>query len=358
MSPADRRRTLLALAVPGALLASPALQAADPEECGDVTIARMNWASAEVIAEIDRIILEEGYGCNASLVTGDTVPTFTSMKEKGDPDLAPEVWVNSIREPLAEAVDAGELIVAAQTLPDGGIEGWWIPKHLADANPDIRTIEDALARPELFPAPEDDSVGAVHGCPAGWTCQITTENLFEAFGAGEKGFVLVDTGSSAGLDGSISRAVEREEGWLGYYWSPTALLGRYEMVRLETPEHDPAEWKRCTAELGCPDPEPNGFPADGGVQHRHRQLRRGGERGDGLHRGPAVEQRHRQPGARLDGRQPGDRGGGRVPLPRELRGGLERLGGRGDGRAHPRRPVGPRRATGGIPGGASRAQSG
>ena len=72
--------------------------------------------------------------------------------------------------------------------------------------------------------------------------------------------MLVDTGSSAGLDGSISRAVEREEGWLGYYWSPTALLGRYEMVRLDTPEHDPAEWKRCTAELGCLDPEPNGFP--------------------------------------------------------------------------------------------------
>mgnify|MGYP000108630996 CR=1 FL=1 len=159
---------------------------------------------------------------------------------------------------VAPALVPGTL--AAQLLPDGGVEGRWIPKALADAHPEIRTVADALERPELFPAPEDDERGAVHGCPAGWTCQITTENLFRANDAEAKGFDLVDTGSSAGLDGSISRAVERGEGWLGYYWSSTALLGRYETVRLGTPEHDPVEWKRCTAEIGCLDPKPNGYP--------------------------------------------------------------------------------------------------
>ena len=254
-----RPRVALALGAPLLLLAAGPSSAQD-EPCGDITIAQMNWASAEVVAEIDRLILAEGYGCDASLVIGDTVPTFTSMREKGEPDLAPEVWINSIREPLAEAVDAGELIVGAKLLPDGGVEGWWIPRHVAEANPDIVTVEDALARPELFPAPEDPERGAVHGCPAGWTCQHTTENLFRAYGAEERGFELVDTGSSAGLDGSISRAVEREEGWLGYYWAPTALLGRYDLVRLETPAHDAAEWERCTGQPECADPVPNGYP--------------------------------------------------------------------------------------------------
>ncbi|GIR66008.1 MAG: hypothetical protein CM15mP70_11150 [Pelagibacteraceae bacterium] len=32
-------------------------------------------------------------------------------------------------------------------LSDTGEEGWWIPQYLADANPDIVTVEDALARP-------------------------------------------------------------------------------------------------------------------------------------------------------------------------------------------------------------------
>lgn len=229
------------------------------EECGDVTIANMNWASAEVIAEIDKMILSEGYGCNATLVAGDTMPTFTSMNEKGQPDLAPELWVNAVREPLDAAVAEGELIVAAEILSDGGEEGWWIPKYLAEAHPEIKTPADALMQPELFPAPEDDSIGAVHNCPSGWNCQITTGNLFKAYGAEGKGFELVDTGSAAGLDGSIAKAYEREEGWLGYYWAPTAILGRYEMVKLDMGPHDKAEWDACTAVLDCESPKVNGW---------------------------------------------------------------------------------------------------
>ena len=49
--------------------------AASAQECGDVTIARMNWASAEVIANIDKIILGAGYGCDADIVIGDRFGT-------------------------------------------------------------------------------------------------------------------------------------------------------------------------------------------------------------------------------------------------------------------------------------------
>lgn len=240
------------------LLALPAAASAD--ECGDITIANMNWQSAEVLAHIDKIILDEGYGCDVELVPGDTMPTFTSMNEKSEPDMAPELWVNSLYDPLNKAVDEGKLIIAAEALAEGGVEGIWIPKYLADAHPEIKTIEDALAHPELFPAPEDSSKGALHNCPSGWNCQIITENLFKAFSAEDKGFVLVDTGSAAGLDGSIAKAYERKEGWLGYYWAPTSVLGKYEMVRLdEGVEHDREHWEQCTGVLDCEDPKPNAW---------------------------------------------------------------------------------------------------
>lgn len=35
----------------------------------------MNWQSAEVLASLDTFILTEGYGCNAEIIQGDTVPT-------------------------------------------------------------------------------------------------------------------------------------------------------------------------------------------------------------------------------------------------------------------------------------------
>ena len=169
-------------------------------ECGKVSIAEMNWASAGIAAHVDKFILEKGYGCTVTLVAGDTMPTFTSMNEKGEPDVAPELWVNSVRRPLDAAIAEGRLLQLAPLLSDGGVEGWWIPKFLADEHSDIRTVQDALKHPELFPAPQDPSKGAIHNCPPGWSCQVSTANLFRALKAGDDCFVLVDTGSAAVLD--------------------------------------------------------------------------------------------------------------------------------------------------------------
>lgn len=233
---------------------------ASADECGTVTIAQMNWQSAEVLANIDQIILSEGYGCDAEMVPGDTMPTFTSMNEKGQPDVAPELWVNAFRDAVDAAVKEGRLHIAAESLADGGVEGWWVPNYIVEAYPEIKTIDDALARPDLFPDPEDPDKGGVYNCPSGWNCQITTGNLFKAYGAEGKGFQLVDTGSAAGLDGSIAKAFSRNQGWLGYYWAPTAILGKYEMVRLGFGvPHSKEEWDACTSQLDCENPKPNAW---------------------------------------------------------------------------------------------------
>jgi glycine betaine/proline transport system substrate-binding protein len=246
-----KKPTALALA---ALLSTTL--SAQAQNCGRVTVASMNWQSAEVLAEVDRFILSRGYGCRVEVVPGDTMPTLTSMMEKGEPDVAPEAWINAVREPLDAAVKSGRLHYAAQSLPDGGVEGWWIPKYIADKHPEIKTIEDALKRPDLFPTAESRGKGGVHNCPSGWNCQLSTGNAFKAWGAADKGFVLVDTGSAAGLDGSIAKAYERRQGWLGYYWAPTAILGKYEMMKLDAGvPHDPAQWNGCNAKADCADPK-------------------------------------------------------------------------------------------------------
>jgi glycine betaine/proline transport system substrate-binding protein len=94
--------------------------AASAQDCGSVVIASMNWQSTEVLSNVDRIILSEGYGC-------DTVPTITSMAEKGQPDIAPEAWVDMLPDMVKKGVEEGKLIQAANVLPDGGVNGWWIP---------------------------------------------------------------------------------------------------------------------------------------------------------------------------------------------------------------------------------------
>lgn len=233
------------------------------QECGDVTIASMNWQSAEVLANIDKFILNNGYGCKAEIVSGDTVPTITTMAEKGQPDVAPEGWIDLLPEVVAKSIEEGKIVTAASSLVDGGQQGWWIPQYVADANPDIKTFEDALKRPDLFPAPEDPSKGAVYNGPQGWGGTVVTTQMFKAFGGEKKNFTLVDTGSAAGLDGAIAKAYERKQPWLGFYWAPTSLLGKYKMVRLDPGvPYDAAEWKRCNTVADCADPKPNAWPAD------------------------------------------------------------------------------------------------
>ena len=114
--------------------------AASAAECGAVTIANMNWQSAEVLANIDKIILNAGYGCKADLVVGDTVPTLTSMTEKGQPDVAPEGLGAGVAGHLLERlVDVDDRLVG--------------PRRVGDEEPLRDRPERAVAEPQgLFGA--------------------------------------------------------------------------------------------------------------------------------------------------------------------------------------------------------------
>ena len=48
--------------------------------CGKVTIAEMNWASAELMANVDKIILEKGYGCEVEFPTCECFPSRSRTK--------------------------------------------------------------------------------------------------------------------------------------------------------------------------------------------------------------------------------------------------------------------------------------
>merc|ERR1712196_636259 len=105
--------------------------------CGSLTMAEMNWASAELMAHVDKIILEEGYGCDVELVAGATMPTFTSMQEKGEPDVAPEFWANAAIVALNKAVDEGKMHTLNKAPITGLGEGWWVLPATLEKHPEL-----------------------------------------------------------------------------------------------------------------------------------------------------------------------------------------------------------------------------
>ena len=56
--------------------------------CGKITIAEMDWASAEMFAHIDKVVLENAYGCEVELVPGATMPTCLLYTSPSPRDLS------------------------------------------------------------------------------------------------------------------------------------------------------------------------------------------------------------------------------------------------------------------------------
>ncbi|MGF1909357.1 ABC transporter substrate-binding protein [Vibrio kasasachensis] len=243
------------------LIAGLATTQAFADECGDVTIAEMNWNSASLMANLDQFILNEGYGCTAEIVPGDTMPTGASMIEKAQPDIAPEMWTNALKDSLDRGVAEKRLRYAGQALVDGGEEGFWVPSYMVEKYPELATIEGLKKHVKLFPHPEDSDTSAFYTCPAGWNCQISAGNLFKALNLSDAGFTIVDPGSSAGLSGSIAKAYTREQAWFGYFWAPTAILGKYEMVKVDFGTGiDVDEFLNCISLEECDEPKATMYP--------------------------------------------------------------------------------------------------
>jgi glycine betaine/proline transport system substrate-binding protein len=231
--------------------------------CGEVTIAEMNWASAEFMANVDKIILEAGYGCSVELIPGATLTTFASMDTKGVPDVAPELWTQAVEVPLQAALASGSLHSVNPKPIAGAGEGWVVPDYTMANHPELKTVLDIIERPDLFPYNEDPSKGAFVGCPAGWGCQQVNANLFRAFDMEAKGWVLVDPGSAAGLDGAMAKAVDRGDDYFGYYWSPTAMMGKFnmEMVDFGVPFVEMDHWTNCLTQAECAEPQQSAWSA-------------------------------------------------------------------------------------------------
>lgn len=234
-------------------LAFPIASAAQAQDCGDVSIAQMNWAAAKVTTEVAQFILQEGYDCNVSLVPSDTVPAITSVAENGEPDVITNFWLNSAGDAYDKLEEQGKVARLNSVLTPGGVEGWWIPTYLAEEHPELTTIEGIMANPELVG-------GQFNNCPDGWGCRVVSDNLVRALDLEDSGIEVFNHGSGETLATSMGAAVNDKEAWFGYYWGPTVPMGKYDMTRVNLGEYK-AEAFENLQNQDAANPQVSDFPA-------------------------------------------------------------------------------------------------
>ena len=216
----------LSLYLAATALAAPMAAHAQSDECGEVSITEMNWASAQVVTAVADFIMSQGYGCDVSVVQSDTVPAITSVAENNEPDIVTELWLNSVGDTYTQLKEDGRIVEAGPVLDPGGVEGWWIPTYLAEAHPELKSIDGILENPDLVEA-------RFYNCPEGWGCRVVSDNLSRALDLEGNGIEVFNAGSGQVLASSMADAVMAEEPWFGYYWGPTVPLGKYDMTKVD-----------------------------------------------------------------------------------------------------------------------------
>lgn len=231
-------------------------EAVPPPVCGTLplSIARMSWMSAALLAEIHARILAKEYGCDTRITPGDLAATGSAMGTTGQPAVAPELWVGRIAEVWNPAIKAQMVRPATTTYTETSFEGWFMPGYVASAHPELT---GAAALKAVAPTLNAGAKLRFISCPADWGCSVINRNLVRALGL-DGVLEIVEPANRFEMDSLIAEAVSRTEPVVFYYWQPNAVLAQFDFKPLALGEYN-AEAFKCLAQLACAQPVPSAF---------------------------------------------------------------------------------------------------
>jgi glycine betaine/proline transport system substrate-binding protein len=230
-----------------------------PPPCGTqpITMARMQWPSAALLAEIHSRVLTEAFKCEVRMQEGDMATIGAAMGANGQPAVAPEMWVSRVAEIWNAAIKAQEVRQAGTSYADQVFEGWFVPAYAVEKWPDLTTIAGLKAHAAAMGA---GSKPKFLSCPLDWGCNIVNRNLIRANGL-DQVFDVIEPANRFELDTLIAEAVGRNEPIVFYYWQPNAILSQFAFREVSLGAYNKDSFT-CLGRLVCAAPQPTGFAPD------------------------------------------------------------------------------------------------
>lgn len=212
-----------------------------------LVFADASWDSIRLHNVIAAYILENGYGYEVEMIPGSS-PNLIAGQVAGDVNVFIENWPDNFQN-YQPAVDEGSIVVVGLNFDDNA-QGFYVPRYLIEGDeargikalaPDLKTVEDLKKYADLFPDEEDPGRSAIINAPPTWGISEVMEKKFENYNFSEQ-FNLISSGSDSGLSASLSSAYEKGQPWVGYYWTPTWVSGKYDIVLLEETPYSDELW--------------------------------------------------------------------------------------------------------------------
>ena len=217
-----------------------------------VKFAGLNWESAMLLTDLMQFVLAKGYDCKVDALPGNSISMENALGSN-DIQVFAEEWVG--RSKVWSKAEAAGKVVGVGAPVVGAVEGWYVPRYVIEGDagrnieakaPNLKSIADLGQYAALFKDQEEPSKGRFYNCPAGWTCELENSEMLKSYGL-ENTFTNFRPGTGPALDIAVLSSYKRGEPILFYYWSPTPLMGKLDLVKLE---EKPGVDKSLTIKVG------------------------------------------------------------------------------------------------------------
>ncbi|MES9844766.1 MAG: ABC transporter substrate-binding protein [Candidatus Sedimenticola sp. 6PFRAG5] len=214
-----------------------------------VVFADLNWDSNRIHTAVARYILEKGYGCQTDAMPGTSIPLVKGLA-RGSIDVMMEVWADNYGDAWSEAMEEGTVVHLGTNFPDA-VQGWFVPRYLVEGDaergiepsaPDLVSISDLARYKLLFKDPERQDKGRFINCVFGWGCATINSRKLRAYRLKEH-YSNYRPKSSEEFTKAIVDSYEQGRPFLAYYWGPTWILGKYDLVMLKEPAFNRQDWQ-------------------------------------------------------------------------------------------------------------------
>ncbi len=214
------------------------LGACSAETSIKATFADAGWDSIRFHNAVAGLIGEAAYNLEWDDVPGTTPITYNAMI-KGDIDVYMEVWTDNLPD-YYDDLEAGKFKELSINFNDNE-QGLYVPRYVIEGDPekgieplapDLKHVKDLKKYSDVFTDPDDPSKGRIYGCISGWAADPIVRNKYEFYGLNEN-YNYIDPGSDAALAAAIVSAYEKGEPVVAFYWAPTWISGKYDLVLLE-----------------------------------------------------------------------------------------------------------------------------
>ncbi len=213
-----------------------------------------DWTGARINVAIAELLIERrlGYPVEAVPVL-DMAPMLRDL-ESGELDAVLELWPSGLIESERKAIDDGPFVDLGPLGVEGKV-GWWVPRYVVDGELGVRSWED-LGDPDVVAAlavPSGGDRGRFLGTDPSY--EQYDEELIEAL---ELPYDVDYSGSDAATEAEVAAATAAGRPILLYWWTPTALVARHDLVNVALPPRT----DECLAERAAGGPTRCDYPVD------------------------------------------------------------------------------------------------